>query len=65
MDERVKKVVVEETQHIKAVSAEAVRSRAYIYPVQVFHKVHTHAAGFSDSCRASSTSSRTKTYGDH
>ena len=35
MDQRVKQVVVEETQHIKAVGTEAVKSRAYIYPVKV------------------------------
>jgi hypothetical protein len=35
MDERVKKVVAHETAQFKAISRDAVNSRAYIYPIKV------------------------------
>lgn len=35
MDQRVKEVVVQEAEQFKAVSREAVESRAYIYPIKV------------------------------
>ena len=37
MDQRVKQVVTEEAQQIKAVGKDAIKSRAYIYPVQVLN----------------------------
>lgn len=35
MDQRVKQVVVEEAQQFKAISTDAVKSRAYVYPIRV------------------------------
>jgi hypothetical protein len=45
MDERVKQVVAEEAQQIKAISKDAIQSRAYIYPIKVGFSI-THS-GFA------------------
>lgn len=35
MDERVKQVATEEAQRVKAMTKDAVQSRAYLYPLKV------------------------------
>jgi len=50
MDDKIKETALEEAEKIKQLTMEAVKSRAYLYPLKVFHfGSHGLANGFHAS----------------
>lgn len=66
MADRVKQVAAEESKRVKEMATDAVKSRTYLYPLKV-NDVPQSATQITlaNRCRASTTLSLTKIFGNH